>query len=173
MKAFVVFESMFGNTEAIAAAIVEALRGEGAGFDVEVADVTSEPVVPPGADLLVLGGPTHAFSMTRPSSRADAVRQGADHAPVDEGLREWIDSLPADAGHEHVAAFDTKLAGMRHLPGSAAKAAARAVRAHGFDRALDVESFYVEEVEGPLLEGEIERARAWALDLVKQLVAGD
>jgi hypothetical protein len=54
---------------------------------------------------------------------------------------------------------------MRHLPGSAAKGAARAANRHGYESAAPAESFYVEDVEGPLLDGELERAEAWGQQL--------
>ena len=47
------------------------------------------------------------------------------------------------------------------MPGSAAHSAARAGRRHGFKQAVRPESFYVLDVEGPLAEGEVDRARTW------------
>jgi hypothetical protein len=58
---------------------------------------------------------------------------------------------------------------MRHLPGSAAKGAAKAARKHGYESAGPAESFYVDDVEGPLLEGELDRARAWGRQLAASL----
>jgi hypothetical protein len=59
-----------------------------------------------------------------------------------------------------VATFDTRVAKVRHLPGSAAKSAARILRRRGYP-AVSSESFYVTDTTGPLLPGEIERAEAW------------
>ncbi|BBH69955.1 hypothetical protein ACTI_66400 [Actinoplanes sp. OR16] len=72
MKALVVYESMFGNTEAVARALAEGL---GESLDVIVADVQDRPAVG-DADVLVAGAPTHAFSLSRPSTRADAAGKG-------------------------------------------------------------------------------------------------
>jgi flavorubredoxin len=76
-RALVVFESMFGNTEAIAHAVADGLRST---MDVDVVEVGAAPASPADdVDLLVVGGPTHAFGLTRPSTRQDAARQ-AGHA---------------------------------------------------------------------------------------------
>jgi flavodoxin len=63
MKALVVYESMFGNTEEIAHAIADGL---GESVEVQLAEVADAPVEPnPDVALIVVGGPTHAFSMSR------------------------------------------------------------------------------------------------------------
>ena len=59
MRAMVVVESMWGNTRAVAEAVASGL-----GEEVSVVEVAQAPTqVPPEIDLLVVGGPTHAFSM--------------------------------------------------------------------------------------------------------------
>ena len=75
MKAVVVYESMFGNTRQIAEAIAAGLAESADVAAVEVSEATAEAAE--AADLLVAGGPTHAFSMSRPSTRSDAVNRGA------------------------------------------------------------------------------------------------
>lgn len=164
-RAVVVFESMWGNTEKIARAVA---RGLGESMDVEVDDVASRPA-PPDDDvaLLVAGGPTHAFSMTRRSTRTDARTRGASQADVEIGLREWLDALPDGRHPQRVATFDTRVGAVRHVPGSAAKGAARKARRHGYP-AEDCESFWVGDSAGPLLEGELERAAEWG----RRLAAG-
>jgi hypothetical protein len=163
MRALVVFESMWGNTEEVAWAVA---RGLGQGADVEVLDV-SGPVPEDLTDvqLLVVGGPTHAFSMSRPSTRDDAVTKGAPAGHEGRGIREWLGSLPA-AEHVQVATFDTRVGSMRRLPGSAAKGAARQVRRHHLGHLVDEESFYVGDMQGPLLEGELARAQEWGGELL-------
>jgi hypothetical protein len=159
MKALVVYESMFGNTEHVARAIA---RGLSKSADVTVYNVGDEPqAVSDGSDVIVAGGPTHAFSMSRPSTRVDAVKQGAssDRSTI-VGLREWVDGLRPGHRGQVVATFDTRVAKVRHLPGSAAKSAARILRRRGYP-AVSSKSFYVTDTTGPLLPGEIERAEAW------------
>ena len=158
MKALVVFESMWGNTEQVAWAVA---RGLGEGADVEVLDVSGEvPDDLSEVGLLVVGGPTHAFSMSRRSTRDDAVTKGAPPGHEGRGIREWLAGLPASE-HVQVATFDTRVGSVRRLPGSAARGAAKQVRRHHLGHLVDEESFFVEDMEGPLLDGELGRAQEW------------
>ena len=67
MKALVVYESMYGNTRSVAEAIVEGLCETAEPRLVPVSE--AKAAVHEGADLLVVGGPTHAHGMSRPSTR--------------------------------------------------------------------------------------------------------
>ncbi len=164
MKALVVYESLFGNTEAVARAIAAELAAE---MTVEVREVADAPArIDELVDLVVVGAPTHAFSLSRPGTRADAVKQGATGS-AERGVREWLEQLPAGPHSESVATFDTRVEKVRHLPGSAAKKADRIAHQHGYPSALARESFYVEDVAGPLLPGELDRARAWGRTLLQ------
>jgi len=166
MKALVVYESLFGNTEQVALAITSGLSKHG---EVELIEVTDAPaVITEPFDLLVLGGPTHAFSMTRPSTREDAFKQGATQGSTALGLREWLEHLRKGPHSERVATFDTRVAKVRHLPGSAAKSAAKLAHKLGYAAAAQSESFYVEDVPGPLIDGELSRAQAWGEQLGAQ-----
>jgi hypothetical protein len=162
MKALVVYESMFGNTSRIARAVAEGMALTGARVTLlHVDDV--DPATLHDYDLVVAGAPTHAWSLPRPSTREEAVRQGAGTDPG-PGLREWLDHLEPEVGSRPVfAVFDTRIGGgaSRHFTGSAARRAARTLR--GLHRTLADEplSFYVEAASGPLLPGEDVRARAW------------
>jgi Flavodoxin len=91
MRAVVVYESMYGNTHLIADAIGVGLGGA---FEVTVVPVSQAgPAVLPGADLIVVGGPTHAHGMSRASTRKAAV-QAADK-PVSPLT---IEPTPRDLG---------------------------------------------------------------------------
>ena len=110
----------------------------------------------------MVGGPTHAFSMSRRSTRHDAVQRGAAAAHEATGIREWLDGWGATHGPlPHAAVFDTRVTSVRHLPGSAARRAAKVLHARGLSVLDEPTSFYVVDVEGPLVDGELERARAW------------
>ena len=63
-----------------------------------------------------------------------------------------------------VITFDTRVK-VKLLPGSAAKSAAKALRARGFRRAEHGETFWVEDTDGPLKDGELERAEEWGHEL--------
>jgi len=167
MSTLVVYESMWGNTRAVAEAVARGL-GEGVTL-VDVADAPA-PVLD-GIDLLVLGGPTHAFSMTRASTRRDAIAKGAATSPAAPGIREWLAQLRA-SDHLDVATFDTRVGSVRHLPGSAARAAGKEVRRHHLGRLVATMSFYVDDMAGPLLDGEVERAQAWGRSLAGRRVGG-
>jgi Flavodoxin len=161
-RALVVYESMFGNTADVAREVATGLASR---CPVDLMEVHDAPAPPDETyELVVVGGPTHGFSMSRPSTREDARRQGAD-GPADRGLREWMDELVAGRHHPRLAAFDTRVTKVRHLPGSAAKRAGRLGRRLGYAAACPPESFYVEDVSGPLADGERERARAWGAHL--------
>ena len=162
MRALVVYESMFGNTAAVAEAVADGLREV---LDVDLRHVTEAP--DPHAklfDLLVVGGPTHAFSMSRSKTRVNAVGQGA-LADPSVGLREWLHGLGIGRHSEYVAEFDTRVDKARHLPGSAARAAERVLRQHGFRASAGRASFFVDDVAGPLLPGELDRAHQWGRKL--------
>ena len=170
MKALVVYESMFGNTEQIARTIA---AGLGEWIDVQLVDVSDTPTgTDPDVALIVAGGPTHAFSMSRASTREDAIDKGAQEGQREFGLREWIAALPSGQHTTKIATFGTKIESMRFAPGSAAKAAAKTARKHGYESAAKAESFYVREIDGPLVEGEVDRASAWARQLAASLITG-
>ncbi|QBS45342.1 flavodoxin domain-containing protein [Nocardia sp. CS682] len=160
MRARVVYESMFGNTAAIAEAIAEVLGKHGT---VEVLNVdAAASVAAPTVDLLVVGGPTHAFGLSRERTRRDAAEHTESPIALDIGIREWLDAaLPVPAGRR-AAAFGTKVAKPPWLPGSAARGAAKRLRRLGYELADDPVDFLVEGMTGPLTEGELDRARAWA-----------
>lgn len=159
MRALVVYESMFGHTEQIAQSIV---AGVSVHCETDVRTVDSAPEhLGTEYDLILLGGPTHTFTMTRSSTRADALERGATHGTEAVGIREWLDRLDVQCHGALVATFDTRVQRVRRFPGSAAKAAAKRFRTLGFDAAAQPESFYVLDVDGPLAVGEIERAEAW------------
>ena len=157
--ALVVYESFFGNTRQIAHAVAEGLRLEGVRPTVqEVSEAVPTDVA--SYHLLVVGGPTHAFGLSRESTRADAERRGAAVHQPGPGLREWLGCLPVPDS-PLAAAFDTRAEKVRHLPMSAAHAAGRMLKRRGYALVAKPAGFVVQDVEGPLARGETERAIAW------------
>jgi hypothetical protein len=167
-RALVVVESMFGNTAAVAAALAQGLAEE---TSVEVVPAASAPPLDEEIDLVVVGAPTHLFSMPRPVTREDARQQGALAVEPSRGLREWIAELPAGPHHPRVVTFDTRMTRTRRMPGSAARASAGDLRAKGFAPLATSTSFHVDDVLGPLAEGELDRARAWGTRMGSVLTA--
>ena len=160
--ALVVYESMFGATERAARAIASGLESHAT---VRLAEVgTVSPVIPDEVGLLVVGGPTHAFGLSRPASRAEAA--GRTEEPLisaGDGVREWIDRMQ---GHPHLAgaAFGTRVP-RRWVPGSAARAIAHRLRRHDVGLLVGPLDLFVGGVEDGLLDGEEDRAREWAARL--------
>ncbi|GIH81567.1 flavodoxin family protein [Planobispora longispora] len=163
MRALVVYESMFGNTQTIARAIADGLATRMA---VDVVEIGAAPAAVPGdVDLLVVGGPTHAFGMSRPNTRQSAVQQATSGlVSKGQGMREWLTALPGGAPRAAAAAFDTRVK-IPLIPGAARRGAEKLLRRKGFPILTGSQSFYVSGTPGPLLEGETERARSWGVAL--------
>ncbi|MFC2079186.1 flavodoxin family protein [Candidatus Bipolaricaulota bacterium] len=153
MKALVVYDSVFGNTEKIAQAI-----GTGLGTQEGVPIVRATEVTPEqlnGLELLVVGSPTRKFRPT-----------GATMRLLRRIPKNGLDGVKA-------AAFDTRiseseiekvriLAFLVRVFGYAAKPIADRLTKRGGQLVSPPEGFYVGGTEGPLLEGELERATNWA-----------
>ncbi|HEX4811393.1 MAG TPA: flavodoxin domain-containing protein [Nonomuraea sp.] len=163
MDALVVYESMFGNTKQIAEAVAEGLATR---LRTKVVEVGSAPATAgPEVGLLVVGGPTHAFSMSRTSTRRSAAQQTTQPlVSRGDGVREWLSALATASAEVRSAAFDTRVAKPR-VPGSAARGIARRLRRLGVRVVAPAQSFYVTGTEGPLAAGELERARQWGESL--------
>jgi len=155
MEAIVIYESVWGNTAAVARAIAE---GIGDGTQAYPTDA-----VPPdrlaSADLIVAGSPVFAFSLPSEGARERILRSETDGPLPDlshPSLRSWLDNLPM--GHGLAAAFETRIWwSPRGATGTIEKKLAKA----GYARLVNAEKFVVQDKYGPLREGELDRARAW------------
>ena len=174
MRVVVVYESMYGNTHLIADAVADGLRAAADVVVVPVGRATPELVA--GADLLVVGGPTHAHGMVRPATRQAAVEgarkpeSGLRLDPDAEGatLRDWLSS-PGPLSVAAVA-FDTRIRISAVLSGRASKHIAKLLRQRGCRLVAEPESFFVTK-ENCLDEGEEDRAREWGAQLVARAAA--
>jgi hypothetical protein len=174
MKAVVVYESMYGNTHAIAEAI-----GEGVG---DAADVTVVPVAQAtpdmlrDADLIIVGGPTHAHGMSRPATRKTAIdtaRKPGSTLSLDggaggPGVRDWLGGLGRMTGR--AAAFDTRMSGPALFTGRASKGIAGQLRSHGLTVVAKPESFLVTK-DNHLHSGQADRARDWGATIAARGLA--
>ena len=166
MKSVIIYESMYGNTHAVAEAIAEGLRTAG---DAEVVSVTdAEKTDLTDVDLLVVGGPTHLHGLPFLSTRKSAAKAAeSSHgrlvvepgATGMAGLRNVLEDLPAGAG-KAAAAFDTRLSGPALLTGHASKPIAKSLRRRGYASAAAPASFLVDK-QDRMLAGELDRAVAW------------
>lgn len=174
MQTLIVYESIYGNTHAVAEAIADGLRPQGEVRVVPAGDATADLVA--WADLVVVGGPTHAHGMTRANTRKGAretaARPGSpltlDAAAGGPGIRDWLGTLSPARG-KRAAAFDTRVAGPVLFTGRASSGIANELRHQGFTLVTEHESFLVDR-ETRLVAGETERATAWAAGLAAGLV---
>jgi hypothetical protein len=177
MKAVVIYESMYGNTHAIATAIADGLRPAVDEVTV-VAAHDADGATVQGADLVVVGGPTHVHGMSRPSTRKAAVeaaeKPGSDLEveadAMGPGIREWLGGLSDRAGR--AAAFDTRIDAPAALTGRASKGIARRLRAKGYTIVADPHSFLVTK-ESHLEPHEEDSAREWGAGLGTELVRSE
>lgn len=169
MRALVVFESMFGDTRQIAESIASGLRPE---MEVTVSEVSTAPsLAEVPIDLLVIGGPTHAFRMSSAETRSAAQKKTDDPiVSAGTGIREWIRDQHGHSIRPRAATFDTRFKHSRRVTGSAARSASKKLRKAGFDLIAPAESFFVEGEQGPLHDGELDRAFQWGESLTVGLV---
>jgi flavodoxin len=148
MNALVIYDSKYGNTELIALAIGGAIGGKAGP---PVASLKEIQELPADLDLLIVGGPTHAHG-------------------VPAELRIFLDDLPDNALQGvAVAAFDTRFQLPVLLTGSAAHGIAKLLRKKGGYLVRQPASFFIEHGEGPLVEGEINRATEWTYEIIKAM----
>jgi len=148
MKALIVYDSVYGNTEKIAGAVAEAITPVG---EVKVLRTSeANPSELASIDLLIVGSPTH----------------GGRPTPAIKDLLNKVPELSLQG--INVAAFDTrnttKLVGVF---GYAAGRIARNLKGKGGTLIASPEGFFVTGLKGPLKEGELERAAAWAKGLLQ------
>lgn len=168
MRVLVVYESMYGNTRVVASNVADGLRATDEVTLVPVADATADLVA--GADLLVVGAPTHMHGMSTASSRQSARKAAAkaesgltlDPDAGGPALRDWLSRL---AGEDALAAaFDTRMAGAPILTGRASRGLSKLLRRHGYRLIAPPESFLVTRLN-TLVDGESSRARGWGAAL--------
>jgi len=172
MKTVVVYESMYGNTHLIAEAIAVGLAGAGEVVVVPVGGATAEALV--GADLVVVGGPTHVHGMSSAMSRKGAVEDAAkpekdlelDPDAEGPGLRDWFDELGALP--PMAAAFDTRMPGSPALTGRASKGIAKRLHHHGCRLMAEPMSFLVAK-DNHLVDDEEAHATEWGADLAAKV----
>jgi flavodoxin len=163
----IVSESYFGNTRTVAQAITSGLAHELGPDAVTVLRPGGAPhELPPELDLLLVGAPTHEFSMPKAQSRRQAAEKGATDGDT-VGVREWLQKI-TPRGDLRVLTFDTSIR-MKFMPGSASKAAFKSLKKRGFRMAERGQSFYVADTAGPLVDGEEQRAEAWGRQLADSL----
>lgn len=157
MKALVLYDSVFGNTAKVAQAIGEALKPD---CDVVVKQVAeSTPADFDGIDILIAGSPTRGFKATPAFNKL-----------LNELSRNALQGV-------RVGAFDTRmdvvtvdnkvLTSLVKVFGYAAEPTSKRLEKKGGRVVLAPAGFIVKDSEGPLMEGELERAASWARAILK------
>lgn len=155
MKALVIYDSVFGNTEKIAQSIAQGLSGAHETQCIRAGSVSLAQIQ--AADILVMGSPTRSFAVTPATASV-------------------LESIPAAALQgKKVVAFDTRLlmTGVKGLlfrkiidkGGYAAPIIASALVQKDGTLACPAEGFFVKSEKGPLVTGELERAVEWGKKL--------
>lgn len=179
MRTVIVYESLFGDTREIAEAIARGAKeadpdGDVACVSVLEADLDDVRL----ATLLIAGGPTQFFGMASRSKSGTWLREQdrvAGHSRSGhalepgvggETLHEWLNHLPEATLGSKAAAFDTRLDNL--MSGGAAGGIARRLRGRLYDVIADPEGFVVEDIEGPLRGGELDRAMSWGSRVVRE-----
>lgn len=163
MEALIVYESAWKNTRFVADEICDGLSEHGV---IEVVPAHEAPrLADLTVDLLVVGAPTHASGLSWEGAREGVHNDGGEMIP--SGVREWLDA--GGRARLTVATFDTHVR-YPDLPGHASTEIAEKLRKLGCRLIADPETFHVDGHEGPLLPGELERARAWGERLAKRVV---
>jgi hypothetical protein len=156
MRSLVVYESLYGNTKTIAEAIASGVGRHGPVSVSSVPDIAGIDLEE--FDLLIVGAPTHAWSLPRQRTWEGAPHREPGAAPL--LVRQWLEIVPDGHGRA-AAAFATRVDKSERVTGNAAKRIIRRLRRRHWIAFAAPESFLVDGTEGPLLDGEVGRAVAW------------
>lgn len=159
MKTLIIYDSFFGNTEQIAHSMVTALKSDTIVEFLKVKDVKPEHLN--SAKLVIIGSPTRGFKPT-----PDVIS--------------FLSGLPAKSLKGiKVAAFDTRISlssiksrlfrFIVRAGGYAAHSISEQLVKKGGELLLPPEGFLVMGEEGPLENGEKERAAEWIKTLFKRI----
>lgn len=159
MKTLIVYDSFFGNTEKIAQAIGNSLGSKEDVETLRVSDIKLEQLI--GLELIIVGSPTRVFKPTK-------------------AIMNFLNKIPLDSlKGVKVAAFDTRISTVDvnsrflnilvKLFGYAAKLITDKLEKKGGSLIIPPEGFFVKDSEGPLKDGEPERAADWAKLIMKKI----
>ena len=162
MEILIIYDSEFGNTARIAEAIAQGARAAAAAADhvvlYHIGDVRSEQAT--AADVLIIGSPTQGFRPTAP------VRALLSKMPRNGLAGKAVATFDTRFTEEEIKSIGRMLSTMVDLFGYAAPRIADTAGKKGARLIAPPEGFYVGGKEGPLLEGELERAEAWGARLL-------
>jgi flavodoxin len=154
VRYLVTYMSVFGNTRKVADTIARELEAAGTGQVISLEELSDADL--DGVNLVVAGVPTHKMKLPNEA-------------------KAFLSQFPPKAlrGRVH-AAFDTsyEMSGLlaRH---TAAKKLDERLRKLGGKRLVAPETFHVVSGEGPLADGELDRAKMWARTVLKSIKSGE
>jgi flavodoxin len=153
MRAVVIYDSVSGNTEQIARVVASAMPDAAHLSRADAVDLSRLGDI----DLLIVGSPTQG-------GRATAT------------IQKFLKLIPdGSLKAVKVAAFDTRISSdalplrlLMRVIGFAASKIAKGLQAKGGSLVVAPEGFVVTGTKGPLKDGEIARATAWAKGLLQK-----
>lgn len=141
MKVLVIYDSFYGNTKKVAEAVGSSFKPAAKVISVE--EIQMDMVK--NADFLVVGSPIFGW---QPSERTS----------------QFLNNLENNClVGKKAASFDTRLKLFLH--GEAAIKIANTLKKAGAEIIGKPGAFFVKTKEGPMIDGEIEKAKEWALKL--------
>ena len=147
-KAIVIYDSVFGNTEKIARALVEGLKEQGVKVDCSKVDEVNINRLGE-YDLLAIGGPTHMHGVSKP-------------------MKAFLKKLKeVDLRGKKTFAFDTKVE--KWWAGSAGKGIEKGLKSLRMSIVKSHSSAIVKGREGPLEEGAEERFKQIGAEIAKSI----
>ena len=148
MRALIVYDSVYGNTEKVARAIADSITPSGEVKVLRAGEMDTSELA--SIDLLIVGSPVHG---------------GRPTPAVQDFLNKMAQQSLKDI---KVAAFDTRTASkFAKIFGNAAGRIAGQLTKKGGVLIVPPEGFFVTGTKGPLKEGELERAAAWAKGILE------
>jgi flavodoxin len=162
-SAVIVYDSYFQNTKKVAEKVAEVVSKRMETRVYKVDEIKSEDINEK-YDLVIVGSPTRGFRPTPPISK-------------------FLKELP-ELNNVKIMAFDTRasakdidskilrpfLTAMMGTFGYAAEPIAKGLKSKGGEEIASPIGFLVKDTEGPLKEGELERAENWAKEALKKEV---
>ncbi len=143
MNILIIYYSSYGNTQRIAEAIAETLKDKGS-VRLILADKVNHAELQ-RSDLVIVGSPIYRHNSV---GAVKALLEGAPHDLL-QGIK--------------VAAFDIRHRMAKWESSSKERKIEKDLHKYGVNLIVPSESFFVAGSTGPLEEGELERAKEWAM----------
>ncbi len=157
MRVLTVYDSLFGNTEKIAFTINQKISSHHESYVIKADRIREEDTK--NIDLVIIGSPTHGGRFTEPIKKFIGL--------LSANKTSTLRAITFDTS------FPTKNMGffINHIVpifGNAAPKLSKKLQKNGIP-VIGSKIFYVLDKEGPLREGEIEKAEQWIEDMLNKI----